>query len=163
MTFRCGHASSTSVSTRSVRRHNSASASEPRSRSNAGVGGRWPCHTSTSWLPARRSRASPTIRRGTKIRANVGTPRAIMTMRRTGGGAAVVAVLGALAGCGGGDAETVKGPPPTAPTALSLTSRAFSAGQRIPLRYTCDGDDAAPPLAWHGVPGGAHELVLLME
>src|SRR4029077_7015381 len=42
-------------------------------------------------------------------------------------------------------------------------STAFAPGATIPARYTCAGEGDAPPLAWSGVPGGAHELGLLME
>jgi Raf kinase inhibitor-like YbhB/YbcL family protein len=67
----------------------------------------------------------------------------------------------ALAACGGGD--RVEGPPPSAPERITLTSTAFAGGGTIPTRYTCDGDEVSPPLAWKGVPGGARELALLVE
>jgi Raf kinase inhibitor-like YbhB/YbcL family protein len=44
---------------------------------------------------------------------------------------------------------------------LKLTSTAFEEGEAIPERYTCDGADLSPPLAWSGVPAGARSLVLL--
>ena len=47
--------------------------------------------------------------------------------------------------------------------ALTLTSPAFPAGGPIPARFTCDGDDASPPLAWSGVPTGARSLVLIVD
>ncbi len=53
------------------------------------------------------------------------------------------------------------GPTPT--PRFALTSGAFAAGGSIPRRYTCDGEDVSPALAWTGVPGGAAELVLLMD
>lgn len=46
---------------------------------------------------------------------------------------------------------------------MRLTSSAFSEGERIPVRYTCDGDDESPPLAWAGVPKSAKSLVLLCD
>jgi hypothetical protein len=46
---------------------------------------------------------------------------------------------------------------------LTLTSSAFRPGQPIPTRYTCDGDDLAPPLAWSGVPPGTRSLVLIVD
>jgi Raf kinase inhibitor-like YbhB/YbcL family protein len=47
--------------------------------------------------------------------------------------------------------------------ALTLTSAAFSDGGEIPLKYTCEGDDIAPPLAWQGVPAAARSLVLIVD
>lgn len=47
--------------------------------------------------------------------------------------------------------------------AMQLASLAFSSGQAIPTRYTCEGDDVSPPLAWHGVPAGARSLVLIVD
>jgi Raf kinase inhibitor-like YbhB/YbcL family protein len=42
-----------------------------------------------------------------------------------------------------------------APAPFSLTSSAFTGGETIPKRYTCDGEDVSPPLSWSGAPGGA--------
>ena len=47
--------------------------------------------------------------------------------------------------------------------ALAITSPAFAAGQPIPVRYTCDGDDVSPPLAWSGVPAAARSLALIVH
>ena len=38
--------------------------------------------------------------------------------------------------------------------ALTLTSSAFKAQGHIPAKYTCEGDDLSPPLAFGGVPQG---------
>jgi Raf kinase inhibitor-like YbhB/YbcL family protein len=46
---------------------------------------------------------------------------------------------------------------------LSLTSSQFSDGGEIPKRYTCEGSDLSPPLAWSGVPEGTKSLVLMVE
>lgn len=46
--------------------------------------------------------------------------------------------------------------------ALTLTSSAFKAGDRIPSKYTCEGDDVSPPLAFAGVPEGTKTLALLI-
>jgi Raf kinase inhibitor-like YbhB/YbcL family protein len=46
---------------------------------------------------------------------------------------------------------------------LHLTSSAFVNGGPIPAQYTCDGDDASPPLAWTGVPHGAKSLALIVD
>lgn len=47
--------------------------------------------------------------------------------------------------------------------ALTLTSDAFADGGGIPTRYTCQGEDIAPPLQWSGVPGEARSLVLIID
>lgn len=46
---------------------------------------------------------------------------------------------------------------------FSLTSAAFKHNGDIPRRYTCDGDDVSPPLAWSGVPKEAKSLVLIVD
>lgn len=46
---------------------------------------------------------------------------------------------------------------------IQLTSTAFSEGQLIPKRYTCDAEDASPPLAWSGIPAEAQSLVLIAD
>ena len=46
---------------------------------------------------------------------------------------------------------------------LSLTSAAFTDGGDIPPKYTCQGDDSAPPLEWTGVPAEARSLVLIVD
>jgi Raf kinase inhibitor-like YbhB/YbcL family protein len=46
---------------------------------------------------------------------------------------------------------------------LILTSPAFADGDDIPVKYTCDGDDTSPPLAWSGVPPTALSLALIVE
>ncbi len=46
---------------------------------------------------------------------------------------------------------------------LQLTSSAFSEGSPIPKRYTCDGEDASPPLKWSGVPHDAKSLALICD
>jgi Raf kinase inhibitor-like YbhB/YbcL family protein len=46
---------------------------------------------------------------------------------------------------------------------MRLSSNAFPDGGAIPPRFTCDGEDVSPPLAWTDVPSGAHSLVLLCD
>jgi Raf kinase inhibitor-like YbhB/YbcL family protein len=43
---------------------------------------------------------------------------------------------------------------------MEITSSAFSEGDAVPVRYTCDGDDVSPKLDWSGVPEGTSELRL---
>lgn len=47
--------------------------------------------------------------------------------------------------------------------ALTLTSSAFKHNGDIPRRYTCDGEDVSPPLAWSGIPKEARSLVLIVD
>jgi len=46
---------------------------------------------------------------------------------------------------------------------LELKSPAFKAGGRIPKKYTCQGDDVSPPLAWTQAPPGTKSLALIMD
>jgi Raf kinase inhibitor-like YbhB/YbcL family protein len=47
--------------------------------------------------------------------------------------------------------------------ALRLSSEAFDDGGTIPAKYTCDGADVSPPLAWSGVPAGTAGFALIIE
>jgi Raf kinase inhibitor-like YbhB/YbcL family protein len=46
---------------------------------------------------------------------------------------------------------------------MRLTSSAFADGGDIPSKYSCDGEDVSPPLAWDGVPADATALVLIVD
>lgn len=46
---------------------------------------------------------------------------------------------------------------------LTITSTAFAANEKIPKRYSCDDENISPPLAWSGLPRGAHSLVLIVD
>ena len=107
---------------------------------------------------------------------------------RTGTCLIVVALL--VAACGGVPAssptvhpttasETAGSPTPTVttptgsaivptpttqpPGGFTLTSSAFADGGDIPSRFTCDGKDVSPPLAWSGEPGGTVAYLLTMR
>jgi Raf kinase inhibitor-like YbhB/YbcL family protein len=47
--------------------------------------------------------------------------------------------------------------------AFRLSSPAFKAGGRIPPKYSCEGADISPPLAWTGAPAGTRSFVLLCD
>ncbi len=47
--------------------------------------------------------------------------------------------------------------------ALTLRSNVFKDGGEIPSKYTCEGEDIAPPLEWQGVPEEARSLVLIVD
>lgn len=46
---------------------------------------------------------------------------------------------------------------------IRVTSSAFEEGGMIPRKYTCDGADISPPLAWTGVPENAKTLALISD
>ena len=46
---------------------------------------------------------------------------------------------------------------------FTLTSTAVERGGAIPKRYTCDGEDGSPDLAWTGAPDGTGALTLLVD
>jgi phosphatidylethanolamine-binding protein (PEBP) family uncharacterized protein len=46
---------------------------------------------------------------------------------------------------------------------FSLTSPAFVEGGEIPTRYTCEGQDVSPPLAWSEPPIGTKSLALIVD
>jgi len=43
---------------------------------------------------------------------------------------------------------------------FQLTSSAFTEGAYIPARYSCEGQDSSPPLAWAGAPEGTQSYAL---
>jgi Raf kinase inhibitor-like YbhB/YbcL family protein len=47
--------------------------------------------------------------------------------------------------------------------ALTIQSPAFSPMGPIPRKYTCDGDNVAPPLEWSGPPEGTQTFALIVE
>ena len=55
-----------------------------------------------------------------------------------------------LAACSGGERGQVAAP--DVPDSVRVTSPAFSDGDRLPTRFTCDGEGAVPPLRWSGGP-----------
>ena len=68
----------------------------------------------------------------------------------------LVAML--LASCGAGEQ-----PPEEREMALFVTSTAFQEGDKIPDKYTCQGQDISPPLAWSEPPEGTQSFVLIMD
>src|SRR5262245_5042142 len=47
--------------------------------------------------------------------------------------------------------------------ALTLTSPDFAPNGEIPARFTCEGEDVSPALAWTGVPATARSLALIVD
>jgi Raf kinase inhibitor-like YbhB/YbcL family protein len=46
---------------------------------------------------------------------------------------------------------------------MQFKSSAFADGHPIPRRFTCDGEDLAPPLAWSDAPPGTRSFVLICD
>ncbi len=46
---------------------------------------------------------------------------------------------------------------------FSLTSPNLQEGDRIPVKYTCDGEDISPPLSWQNVPDQTQSFVLIFD
>jgi Raf kinase inhibitor-like YbhB/YbcL family protein len=46
---------------------------------------------------------------------------------------------------------------------MTLMSPSFEPHGEIPVRYTCEGDDVSPPLAWSGAPEGTRSFVLIVD
>jgi len=72
-----------------------------------------------------------------------------------------------LAACGGdsggdsGDASDLADAP--VDDGITVTSTAWADNTPIPEKYSCDGDDVSPPLAWEGVPEDAVELAVVVD
>jgi Raf kinase inhibitor-like YbhB/YbcL family protein len=47
--------------------------------------------------------------------------------------------------------------------AFELTSPAFKEGERIPDRYTCEGEDVSPPLHWSVPPAATKSFVVIAD
>ena len=46
---------------------------------------------------------------------------------------------------------------------ITVTSTAFDEGGAIPTRFSCDGEDVSPPLAWEGAPDGTVAFALILD
>lgn len=46
---------------------------------------------------------------------------------------------------------------------IKLQSSAFTDGGMIPAKYTCDGQDISPPLAWADPPAGTKSFALIVD
>jgi Raf kinase inhibitor-like YbhB/YbcL family protein len=50
-----------------------------------------------------------------------------------------------------------------APVTITVTSTAFDDGGVIPERFSCDGAEDSPPLAWSGIPDDAAAVALVVD
>ncbi|HJZ49091.1 MAG TPA: YbhB/YbcL family Raf kinase inhibitor-like protein [Roseiflexaceae bacterium] len=78
-----------------------------------------------------------------------------MGIRRIG---LLVLALACLAACG----PTAQAPEGGTVMTFTLTSAGFAEGAAIPAKYTCDGQNIAPPLRWEGPPD-ARSFVLIVD
>jgi Raf kinase inhibitor-like YbhB/YbcL family protein len=46
---------------------------------------------------------------------------------------------------------------------LSIESKSFKQNEKIPVRFTCDGQDISPSLEWSGIPAETKSLVLIVD
>ena len=46
---------------------------------------------------------------------------------------------------------------------LTITSTAFTNGESIPSKYSCEGDNVSPPLSWSGIPENTRSLALIVD
>ncbi len=46
---------------------------------------------------------------------------------------------------------------------MKIESSAFTAGQPIPQKYTCEGADVSPALSWSGAPQGTKTFALIAD
>src|ERR1035441_8519408 len=68
------------------------------------------------------------------------------------------AMLGCSVTAGGADK-----PNPPKVMNLQITSTAFTEGQPIPAKYSCEGSDASPPLKWTNAPANTKSFALIMD
>lgn len=47
--------------------------------------------------------------------------------------------------------------------AMKLTSTAFVEGGNLPSKYTCDGDNISPPIAWQDAPASTKSFALIYD
>ena len=50
-----------------------------------------------------------------------------------------------------------------APSSVTVTSSAFYEGGEIPTRFTCDGEEVSPPLAWESTSGNPRAWALVVD
>lgn len=71
----------------------------------------------------------------------------------------MLSVFSIALACGPEEPVTVK----EAEMKISLSSTAFKDGERIPAKYTCEGQDISPPLEWGEPPQGTRAFALIMD
>ena len=64
-----------------------------------------------------------------------------------------------LIACGGNEKNIEK----DKTMSLSISSSAFSEGERIPDKYACEGEDISPPLSWSNIHEGTQSFALISD
>jgi Raf kinase inhibitor-like YbhB/YbcL family protein len=88
-----------------------------------------------------------------------------MTVRRQIDACALLSILVllSLAACGAATEQpAARAPGGGTMVDFTLTSAGFAEGAAIPAKYTCDGENSAPPLRWDGAPH-AQSFVLIVD
>ena len=62
-----------------------------------------------------------------------------------------------------GRPKDTSGPANTVPMIFNLASSAFDPNAPMPAKYTCEGTNISPPLAWSGAPASAKSYALIVE
>ena len=93
-----------------------------------------------------------------------------MPIRRRYHLAFLAGALAALAACTSSARQDARPAVTTAPSSqrapaatMTVSSPAFKAGEAIPARYSCKGDNTSPPLNWSAPPAGTAELALVVD
>ncbi len=75
----------------------------------------------------------------------------------------LVLVLGIVAGCGKPPVEPRYAPGAGQGGSITVTSRSFTEGTRIPVDHTCDGSDVMPELVLSSPPENTKSLLIYVE
>jgi hypothetical protein len=82
----------------------------------------------------------------------------------------VVALAALAIGCSKSEGATSTAAPPSPSAApgttiapLSVTSTAFAANAAMPAKYTCEGENTSPPLAWSDPPASAKSVAIVVD
>jgi len=62
-----------------------------------------------------------------------------------------------------GRPKDTSAPANTVPMIFNLASSAFDPNASMPAKYTCEGTNISPPLAWSGAPASAKSYALIVE
>lgn len=74
-----------------------------------------------------------------------------------------LALAMAVAACGSDSPAATSSDSPVSAKATPIDVKSTAMiGDRIPSRYTCDGQDASPPLEWGAVPADVRQLALFL-
>ncbi len=72
-------------------------------------------------------------------------------------------IVPAVIGCAQPMLPEEAAPPAGEEIPLAITSPAFTEGSKIPVKYTCNGQNISPALNWAQVPAGTASFALIMD